>query len=564
MNKSIILRFVLAVFVTLAFWVSVNSQCACIPGGTSKILLPGEVKTISSLFPSGSSFASGYCFSLSENSQLIIDKDFLFSGCSFWQKSGSKIIVNPDFTATFDNGCNLEDCSGSFPGSNGIILEENAGINARWLTIQGNGTMSSAITGNIGSKINLYSPQGQTAIFNIGETYAVNCKNCNEVRLDNVSMSGCIAAIWCTGAPNLRIENSSIQSSLWGIYCGYSQGASPTLFMDDVFVNIGNGIVGGSYSGIHLEYLTTGTIPLSFATSPVTGGPAIKNCTVFMNATPVGFYFRSLSGVNFTNNTAQMSTFSGNTSADTRLMTFGYCQSMSIVDNKAYGNASAPIGSTQGLTFSSSPGCSIINNTIRDVSYGVTINDNCSTPNGFSGNQFNGSQYIGLRLAQGATLGDQECMANKWNGTFSLLGAQNLSVVAGNTFIVKTPFLPDMPSTNVPFWFQANNLCPQFGGGEEGESRSNEGVAFTPSVDSKVSVCPNPASSRFEVFVPKNQSDEYLVELTDLAGKLVISTITNKGAESMIIYTDGLSPGIYLVRVSNERIRHVEKIVITK
>ncbi|MBI5916967.1 MAG: T9SS type A sorting domain-containing protein [Bacteroidetes bacterium] len=535
--------------------------CNCPAGALSKILQPGEVKNISSFFP-GTNLADGYCFLMNENSQLNIDKDFFFDGCYIVQKDNAKILVNEDKQAWFRSGTVLEDCSGFYPGSNGIELETNARLYGPALTVAGNGIMEIAIKANTDSRVDLSSPDAQTQIYNIGGFTAIDCANCKTVRTSNISIFGVNWGIHSKGRPNLYVENTYFQAAFFGISNEYSSsGPAPTLYIANSIFDIGNGIEPGG-AGI---YLNNQGVP--FALSATTGVPIIQNCVVNMTYTGIGIEMVGLMGVTLNSNEAKI--MGGNTSAATRLYDIGSSSDLIFTGNKATGNVLTPTSSTTGMVFSNSPNCVIANNIVEDVSYGIRIKGNCSTPNSFSHNQFNGSQQIGLSLEtpQGgvtSTIGDQYCTANKWNGTFSNFGAQNLSAVNGNQFFVKGTTPPNMPTNNAFGWFIDNELCPEFGGGDETGSRSNEGATDAATVYPKISVHPNPASSSFEVRLPENEGNEYMVELTDLAGKLVILTKAPHGAENISIETDALSPGIYLVRVSSDKVRHVEKIIITR
>ncbi len=538
-----------------------NAQCGCTPGYFSKILQPGEVKNLSYFFPSGNA-GTGFCFYLAENSRLIVDKNFTFSNCNFWQKDGSQIIINDGITGTFNDGSHLEECS-SLSSSGGIQVGVNAKLIAPDLSIQGNGIMQKAITALTNSQVNLY---------NLGNSYAlgivanvIDCQDCALMRATDIQVQADIPFYAINCRPDIHIDNCQITGIRGGVFAIYSAvGSSPRLYIANSFFYIGNNFGSFTSNGaIRLTYIGGGVGgSMSFAPSAVTGLPAIDNCKVWLYNIATGINLQSVRGVTVNFNDVNLP---GNiASGDIRLFTFGESPDCIITNNKATGSSNLQNYSAFGIGISNSPNCVIANNTTQDVSYGIDVSGNCSTPNGFSGNQFNGSQNIGLRLVQGATLGVQECMANKWNGTFSLLGAQNLSLVFGNQFIVKSPFPPDMPSTNIGSWFSTNPNCPQFGGGEEGESRSSEGIAVVQNVESGINVHPNPASSIFEIDLPKNEDSEYHVELTDLAGKLVLSNKVSTGVKSTSIDVNALSPGIYLIRVSNERIRHVEKIVITK
>jgi hypothetical protein len=79
-----------------------------------------------------------------------------------------------------------------------------------------------------------------------------------------------------------------------------------------------------------------------------------------------------------------------------------------------------------------------------------------------------------------------------------------------------------------------------------------------------ISIFPNPATDLIALQINSLVKNDYLVELTDLAGKLIKSTRILEGSTIAYFDTQTLYEGIYFVRVSCGDLRRSEKIVIKR
>ncbi len=228
----------------------------------------------------------------------------------------------------------------------------------------------------------------------------------------------------------------------------------------------------------------------------------------------------------------------------------------------------------RGLSVKNCINWTVTNNTFDNTNYGVLFSSvnggNVNSPEGFSGNQFNGTQNIGLLLGgPSVSIGDQTCRPNKWNGTFSENGAINEGTdpttsefrVFGGT----SPNLPPNPSP-ASGWFIPNSLCSPYL--IEPDSENQESAIFNEKkvFSEGIAIFPNPVYKDLHIRFPESQSSGNSVSISDMAGKLVLRHESNEEIHSseVILNIVHLPPGLYLVKTAINGQLHVEKIVKTE
>lgn len=77
-----------------------------------------------------------------------------------------------------------------------------------------------------------------------------------------------------------------------------------------------------------------------------------------------------------------------------------------------------------------------------------------------------------------------------------------------------------------------------------------------------VKITPNPNTGRFNVSLFKNNEQNYSITLMDVTGKVLLNNQYEGEQNTQLIETNGLSPGVYFVKVSCGDSQKTEKIVI--
>lgn len=79
-----------------------------------------------------------------------------------------------------------------------------------------------------------------------------------------------------------------------------------------------------------------------------------------------------------------------------------------------------------------------------------------------------------------------------------------------------------------------------------------------------ISVFPNPASDLIAVQIQDLVTEDFKVELMDLTGKVVLSSVVKKGSTMAYFDTQTVYEGVYLVKISNGNNHTTQKVIVTK
>jgi hypothetical protein len=79
-----------------------------------------------------------------------------------------------------------------------------------------------------------------------------------------------------------------------------------------------------------------------------------------------------------------------------------------------------------------------------------------------------------------------------------------------------------------------------------------------------IHVAPNPASGKANIYFDSSLTENVIVHLTDLTGRIILSTgnIDTRGKEMMTLNLDGIAPGIYLLDAKSESHSALVKLIV--
>jgi hypothetical protein len=78
-----------------------------------------------------------------------------------------------------------------------------------------------------------------------------------------------------------------------------------------------------------------------------------------------------------------------------------------------------------------------------------------------------------------------------------------------------------------------------------------------------LSVYPNPTSGALHISFSESLKEDSVLDLIDLSGKVVQSSMLEKGGQDYILGLENqIYPGVYLLRISNNKCVILNKIVV--
>jgi hypothetical protein len=202
-----------------------------------------------------------------------------------------------------------------------------------------------------------------------------------------------------------------------------------------------------------------------------------------------GIQFNSGSGATITDNSIDIQSFSP---TDSRGISSGGSSNFTVsCNNIGVAGGTSSFSNRTGLYMVNGSGSSYTCNNTNNSQVGLNVIGECR-PFSMSGNRFNNHGY-GLVLNNATFIGEQNLRGNKWQGPFTVLGAQHLDPNSGNIlqsqFKVSAADPRYLPTNNGGFgWFQVvngtdftcgnSNACPNgnpsgriaAGGGSNNES----------------------------------------------------------------------------------------------
>ncbi len=291
------------------------------------------------------------------------------------------------------------------------------------------------------------------------------------------------------------------------------------------------------------------------------GTTNISDNTIHMRRIAAGIDVSGVFNGTFDDNIINIySTGGGGLPSSSRGMSISHCTSASISGNNITSNGNPVSFWSHGLDLAHSPSCTIDANFFNSVNIGVAVTGNCTGT--FTSNQFNGSQDYGLFYATAAVapnLGDQTCALNLWKGSFNFLGAD--ASATNDVFIVDINDPNQSTTTNNSNFFDFTLECLV----ERTQSNKDDQTELEHNLNyfEDFQVYPNPANDYFYINVPTTV-DNTSIEITDLAGKLVIREQALKEKSNIRLDISSLNCGVYIVHLLNGQSRFSKKIVVQK
>ena len=126
-------------------------------------------------------------------------------------------------------------------------------------------------------------------------------------------------------------------------------------------------------------------------------------------------------------------------------------------------------------------------------------------------------------------------LAATWNGGNAIMGMQNAGGTSADV----------VPGRNYPTQWTAYNDAWRFT-----SNCCNLGIANTVSISS-LDIFPNPAANEIHVKYSNSTAQKFSIELEDLSGRIIYKDEFAETAER--IFKPDASPGVYLVRILNEK-----------
>ena len=132
----------------------------------------------------------------------------------------------------------------------------------------------------------------------------------------------------------------------------------------------------------------------------------------------------------------------------------------------------------------------------------------------------------------------------------------------------------DIPVTNVPTWGNSAPMgqsailvhytAAEITNPDDSPVTGGGTVSTYEELNQSLVIYPNPANDQFTLVFPEGIQGDCQVEVFDLAGKQVTQSITKGNPHKLAISSSSFSPGIYLVRVTNQERQWNKCIVIDR
>jgi hypothetical protein len=379
--------------------------------------------------------------------------------------SGSKFYSDPSTFKPSYNNQNPLPLNKSFCGllltkvNNGLVLGDgNSFDNLKYGILSYNSTLNinNAVFNNISAEevgVGYWSPTSSPsgkAIYASGGTLIANNNNFNVVHTgietsnssltaESNTITGAVRGIQTIGKQPIKINSNTIGAKQSGIYF-FSTSSLPKTVSDNIItMSEDEKAVGIRGAGSQYNSL---------------GGTKVFGNQVTMNNGKIGIELTDFSNLTADNNYVSLNNEENKIGISIAAgQNLGIkCNNTTSIDNKNFIGIKAMHCATSNFNCNTTP------NTHVGMQFEGVFSGNKKTS--IAGNTMR-KNGIGLLLGTDATVGLQDNQGNKWEGTFSVIGAEHLGDASASQFIVDA--VEDarfLPSTYAPFDWFLNNYNP--------------------------------------------------------------------------------------------------------
>lgn len=478
-----------------------------------------------------------HCVHVGPGATLTVDEVWVLNDVCFSLEQGARIVVAPSMLMEMTGGNIYEPWGGQH---NGIEVGSNSALECDGVNIY---NALTAITGNGSHHIffeNGLVASSQRALFLTGGI---------ELQFNGNNVSGVVKGVECLNTQTIQVMNNQFNNVMdFGVVADFSGNVSIT--GNDIITN-------GQFNP---------TIGISVTRSSIAN---ISGNTGDINGANWGIFTSQIDGLTISGNTIDFTDFVGGASSTPATgISVQSCGSINVSYNTLTsqhkgGNEESTLF-TYGLDLSNASGI-VAGNIMNTMDVGAQIRGTCGLTDNFDENEFHGSMSFGLLVRQSSIMGSQNCGGNLWMGVFSGNGAKcegGQACATNNGFLVGGG-IGEMPPNPEPstFWFNSG-FCFT-GGGGTGERSSNLPKMLGEGEILEVAIFPNPARNFLNILMP-NTEIEMVVEIRDLAGKLVYSEVISANTELVEIDISSIGNGLYLLNIISEDFNHTDKVVVSR